>query len=168
MLKVCVPAASAALEGIVALLSVEVMPTVSVTELTRFQLASTALTVTLKAVPAVCAIGVPVLPLIVPGAAVSPGTSSCSLANPAALTVIDGLVFALLVPSLLSLAVAVALPAVLRVTLKVFVPATRAALTGKAAFESEDVMAAVSLTVLTRFQLASTAFTVTLNAVPAV
>ena len=119
MLKVCVPAASAALEGIVALLSVEVMPTVSVTELTRFQLASTALTVTLKAVPAVCAIGVPVLPLIVPGAAVSPGTSSCSLANPAALTVIDGLVFAVLVASVTSVAVTVALPAVFRVTLKV-------------------------------------------------
>ena len=46
------PATSAALAGSVALASVEVMPTVSV-ELTGFQLASTALTVTLKLVPAV-------------------------------------------------------------------------------------------------------------------
>ena len=53
--------------------SVEVMPTVSV-ELTGFQLASTALTVTLKLLPAVCADGVPVLPVAVPGAAVSPGS----------------------------------------------------------------------------------------------
>ena len=41
------------LAGKVALLSDEVIPTVSVSALIRFQLASTALTVTLKAVPAV-------------------------------------------------------------------------------------------------------------------
>ena len=50
--KVFVPATSAALAGSAAFASVEVMPTVSV-ELTRFQFASTALTVTLKLLPAV-------------------------------------------------------------------------------------------------------------------
>ena len=55
------------------------MPTVSVIELTRFQFASTALTVTLNAPPAVCAVGVPVLPVAVPGAAVSPGRRIWSL-----------------------------------------------------------------------------------------
>ena len=74
--KVFVPATRAALEGSVALASVEVMPAVSVIVLTRFQLASTALTVTLKALPAVWAEGVPVLPVALPGAAVSPGSSS--------------------------------------------------------------------------------------------
>src|ERR1051326_6157313 len=193
-----------------ALLSEEVMATVSLALVARFQLASTALTVRLNAVPALWAVGVPVLPLAVPGAAVSPGaricslvkaaaltvmdglvlavlvpsvisvavrvpgaavspgTSSCSLLNAPPLTVIDGLVLALLVPSLLSLAVTVALPAVLSVTLKVLLPATSAALAGKLALASEEVMAAVSVTVLTRFQLASTALTVTLKAKPAV
>ena len=69
------PATRAALEGSVALASVEVMPAVSVI-VTRFQLASTALTVTLKALPAVWAEGVPVLPVALPGAAVSPGSRS--------------------------------------------------------------------------------------------
>ena len=49
------------------------MPTVSV-EVTGFQFASTALTVTLNVAPAVCAYGVPVLPVALPGAAVSPGS----------------------------------------------------------------------------------------------
>src|SRR6266542_2843050 len=62
------------------------MPTVWVL-LTTFQLASTALTVTLKAVPAVRAVAVPVLPVAVPGAAVSPGTSTCSFRNAPAVTV---------------------------------------------------------------------------------
>ena len=52
--RVLVPATSAALAGSVAFASVEVMPTVSVEE-TGFQFASTALTVTLKLPPAVCA-----------------------------------------------------------------------------------------------------------------
>ena len=103
-----------------------------------------------------------------PGAAVSPGISSCSLANAPALIVVAGLVLAVLEPSLMSVAVKVALPAVLAVTAKVLVPATRAALAGRVAFASELVMAAVSVTVLTRFQFASTAFTVTLKLVPAV
>ena len=45
---------------------------------TTFQFASTALTVTLKEPPAVCADGVPVLPVAVPGAAVSPGAGSAA------------------------------------------------------------------------------------------
>ena len=52
----------------------------------KFQLASTALTVTVKAIPTVWALGVPVLPLVVPGAALSTGANNCSFANGAALT----------------------------------------------------------------------------------
>ena len=76
--------------------------------------------------PAVCAVGVPVLPVAVPGAAVSPGISNCSFVNAPTLTVVEGLVLAVLLPSVTSVAVTVALPAVLKVTLKVLVPATSA------------------------------------------
>src|SRR6266536_4329099 len=89
-LTVRVPADNAPLAGQVALESVEVMPTVWVLP-TRFQLASTALTVTLNAVPAARAVGVPLLPVAVPGAAVSPGTSNCNFTNAAAFTVIEGM-----------------------------------------------------------------------------
>src|SRR5215510_1463805 len=111
-LNAFVPETSAALDGKVAALSLEVMPTVSVTDETTFQLASTALAVTLKAVPAVCVLGDPVLPLPVPGAAVSPGTNSWSFTNAPVLTVIEGLVLAVLLPSLMSVAVRVRVPAV--------------------------------------------------------
>src|SRR6266566_5426827 len=80
-------AESGALAGKVAVESVEVIPTVSVTVLTRFQLVSTALTVTLNAVEAIWARGAPLFPVGVPGAAVSPGTSNCSFAKRAGLTV---------------------------------------------------------------------------------
>src|SRR4029077_6649818 len=119
---------SAALAGSVAFASLDVIPDVSVTVLTRFQTESTALTVAVKATPVVCAVGVPVLPLAVPGAAVSPGISSCTFVNAPALTVVDGLVFAVWLPSVASLAVTVALPAVFSVTLYVLVPATSALL----------------------------------------
>src|SRR5207244_3900263 len=113
------------------------------------------------------AVGVPVLPLAVPGAAVSPGVRICSFANAPPFTVVAGLVFAVFVPSVASVAVTVRLPTVARVTLNVFVPATSAALTGSVAFASLEVIAAVSVEDTT-FQFASTALTVTLNAVPAV
>src|SRR5205823_1741808 len=93
-LAVRVPADNAPLAGSVALASLEVIPTVSVAVVTVFQLASTALTVRLKGVAAVCAVGVPVLPVLVPGAAVSPGRRICNLANAPGLTVMDGLVLA--------------------------------------------------------------------------
>src|SRR5436853_6308516 len=80
----------------------------------------------------------------------------------------DGLVLAVLVLSVMSLAVTVALPAVFSVTLNVFVPELSAALDGSAALLSDDVMPTLSPTVLTTFQLASTALTVILKAVPAV
>src|SRR5437667_390496 len=80
-LKVWVPAASAALAGALALASLSPMLTVSLTLFTRFQFASTALTVTLKAVPAIRAVGVPVLPDALPGEAVSPGASNCNFVN---------------------------------------------------------------------------------------
>src|ERR1043166_6938255 len=73
-----VPATRAAFAGRVAVESVEVIFTVSVTVLTRFQLASTAVTVTAKKVPEIWLVGVPVLPEALPGAAVSPGTSNCN------------------------------------------------------------------------------------------
>src|SRR5262249_10902109 len=125
-LATLLPLTSAPLPGSVAFASLEVIETVSFV-LTTFQFASTAFTVTLKAVPAVSAVGVPVLPLAEPGAAVSPGVNSCSLAKAPAFTVTDELVFAVLVLSLISLAVTVELPAVFSVTLKVLVPLTNAA-----------------------------------------
>src|SRR5207245_8531087 len=121
-----------------------------------------------KAVPAVSAVGAPLLPLEVPGAAVSPGTSNCNFAKDAAFTVMDELVFAVLVPSVLSVAVTVRLPPDLSVTLKVFVPATMAALVGSTALLSEEVIPTLSVAFVIKFQLESTALTVTLNAVPAV
>src|SRR5205814_819260 len=85
-LKIFVPATSAALAGSVAFVSLEVMPAACVL-LTTFQSASTALTVTLNAAPAVCAVGVPVLPLALPADAVSPGIRSCSFVNAPGTTV---------------------------------------------------------------------------------
>src|SRR5438046_1679170 len=160
------PAAKAALMGNTALLSLEVIPTVSVTVLARFQLASTARTVTVNTLPAVSADAVPVFPVALPGAAVSPGTRRCNLVNVLTFTVMDGLVLAVLLPSEASLAVTVALPAVLSVTLKLFVPTTSAVSAGSPAFESDELIDAVSVTFVVTFQFASTAFTVTLNAVP--
>ena len=164
-LRLLVPVTSAALAGSAAFASLEVTATVSLV-FTTFQLASTALTVTLNAAPAVWGDGVPVLPLAVPGAAVSPGASNCNFTNAPALTVIEGLVLAVLLPSSRSAAVRVWLPAVLKVAVKLFVPPTSAALAGRLAFTSDPVIPTVSLTLLTRFQLASTALTVTLKAVP--
>ena len=66
---------------------------------------------------------------------------------------------------MVSEAVTVALPAVLTVTLKLLLPPTSAALTGNAAFVSLEVMATVSLVTI-KFQLASTALTVTVKAAP--
>src|SRR5437763_1407756 len=154
-LAVRVPADNAPLAGSVALASLEVIPAVWVL-LIRFQFASAALLVTLKAMSAVRAVGVPVLPVVVPGAAVSPGRRICNLANAPGLTVMDGLVLAVLVPSVISVAVTVQLPALLKVTAKVPVPADSAALAGWVSFGSVVVIPTVCV-VLTRFQLASTA-----------
>src|SRR5258708_21134327 len=167
-LNVCVPPLKGALPGIVAPPSVEVNPTASLTAFTTFQFASTALTVTLKAVPAARAVGVPVLPLTVPGAAVSPGTNSCSFANAPAFTVTGEPVFAVFVPSVTSVEVTVLLPAVFSVTENVLVPLDSPAFAGNVAPVSEDVILTVSAAPVTRFQFASTALTVTLNALPAV
>src|SRR6266568_5487105 len=90
-LRVVAPEINDAFAGSVALASEEVRATVSVTVLTTFQLLSTALTVTVNAMPAVWAIAVPLLPVGVPGLAVSPGNRTWSLADAAALTWIDGL-----------------------------------------------------------------------------
>src|SRR2546425_3990107 len=90
--RVCVPETRAAFIGRVAVVSLEVMPTRSVTELTRFHRASTALMVTITSVPANCALGVPVLPVALPGAAVSPSTSNCSFVNAPTFTVTLALV----------------------------------------------------------------------------
>ena len=83
------------------------------------------------------------MPLAEPGAAVSPGTNNCNFTKAPASTVIAGLVFAVLVPSEMSLAVTVRLPAELSVTLKVCVPPTSAAFAGKVALKSLDVIPAV-------------------------
>ena len=84
--NVLVPATRAALAGRVAFTSLDVMAMVFVV-LTTFQLASTPLTVKFIAAPAVCAVGVPVLPLADPGSAVSPGKIVCILVNVPGITV---------------------------------------------------------------------------------
>ena len=58
--------------------SVLVMVTGSEDPVIIFPLKSTALTVTLNALPTVCGVGVPILPVGVPGALVSPGIKTCS------------------------------------------------------------------------------------------
>ena len=85
--NVPVPATSAASAGNTACRSLEAICTVSFTLLTTFQLSSTALTVTLNAPFTYSMLGVPVLPFVVPGAAVSPGTNTCNFVNVPALTV---------------------------------------------------------------------------------
>ena len=80
------------------------------------------------------------MPVALPGAAVSPGTSNCNFASAPAFTIIEGLVLALFEPSLASVAVTVALPAVLRVTLKVWVPPVKVVLAGRDALLSEEVI----------------------------
>ena len=82
-------------------------------------------------------------------------------------TVIARLVFAVLPGSVTSLTVRVLLPTVLSVTLRVLVPAINTVLAGSVALLSEEVILTVSPMVSIRFQLASTAMTVTLNGVPA-
>src|SRR5438046_10018677 len=81
-------------------------------------------------------------------------------------TVIAGLVLVVLLVSVRSLAVKVLLPTVLRVTLSVLVPETNAVMAGRMALLSEELRLTVSEMVSLRFQLASTALTVTLNGVP--
>jgi hypothetical protein len=81
------------------------------------------------------------------------------------LTVMPGLVSAVLLPSVTSLAVTVREPGVFSVTENVFVPPTSAALEGSVAAESEEVIPTVSVEE-TWFQLASTALTVTVKAEP--
>ena len=108
------------------------------------------------------------MPAEVPGAAASPGTSNCSLAKLPALTVIEELAPEALVASLRSMAVAVRAPAVLQIKLKLPVPPDKDALAGRVALASDETIPTVSVTFAIGFQLASTAFTVTLNAAPAV
>ena len=86
-LRVAVPEVNALFGASVAIGSLEERRTESAIELTRFQFASTAFTVVLNATPAVRAAGVPVFPLAVPGAAVSPGTRSWSFVKAPAFTV---------------------------------------------------------------------------------
>src|SRR5258706_4411709 len=128
--KSSVPAISAALAGRSAAGSLDVMLIKSAGVLTGFQLGSTALTVTLKAPSTFAVLGVPVLPVNVPGAALSPGTSNCSFAYAAAITLTGPLTTDDRPPAA-SVAVIVRAPALLKVKLdKVRVPATRVRLTG--------------------------------------
>src|SRR5207302_1465681 len=169
----------------IALASLAVRPTVSVALEIKFQLASTALTVTVKGTAAFWAAGVPVFPVALPGEADSPGTNNCNRAKVPTLTVSTGLVLAatpawvvseavsVAVPAVLdgsdtSDAVRVAVPAVISVTLGVTEPPTRAASEGRMALVSDELRSTVSVTLHTRFQKASTALTVALKAAPAV
>src|SRR5215471_2031154 len=75
-LSVALPFASCAGDGSVALASDDNTWTECVIEVTRVQVSSHAFTVIVNGTPTVCARAVPVLPEGVPGAAVSPGTST--------------------------------------------------------------------------------------------
>ena len=77
-IMVTVPFASAVFDGRNAEPSVLVNDKVSPHEVAMCQVASQALTVRLKGAPAVCGSGVPILPVAVPGALVSPGNNTCS------------------------------------------------------------------------------------------
>ena len=91
-----------------------------VVALTLFQLASTALTVTLNGTPAFCAVGVAaVLPVAVPAAATSPGIRICNLATEPTAGVMEADAPVMGVPSV---SVSVVAAARFSVTLKVAVP----------------------------------------------
>src|SRR6267378_4007230 len=76
--SVTVPPESEASAGRVAAPSLLVRWIASLADVAKFQLASTAFTVTENGAPANWGSGVPVLPVAVPGAAVSPGINICS------------------------------------------------------------------------------------------
>ena len=76
--KVMVPFTSAASEGSAAAVSVLVRCTVSVTDGMMCQVLSQALTVTSNGTPETCSSGVPILPVVVFGALVSPGSRTCN------------------------------------------------------------------------------------------
>ena len=86
-----------------------------------------------------------------PGAALSPGASTCNFANAPTATPIAGLVLLPIAGRVTSAAVTVALPAVLKMIAKVLLPLTSPAFAGKAAFGSVEVIATVSF-VFTTFQ----------------
>ena len=75
-LTVTSPANSEVGEGSDAPVSDDVRSTILVTVTSVFQVASHARTVTVNGIPTVCATGIPVLPVGVPGAADSPGNST--------------------------------------------------------------------------------------------
>ena len=77
-LKFLDPLLSGALVNGPAFASEQVRLTVSVALETKLQKVSTALTVAVKDVPALWAVGLPLLPVAVSGAVASPGTNSCS------------------------------------------------------------------------------------------
>src|SRR5436190_1160774 len=126
------------------------------------------LTLALNGEPAIWPNGVPLLPVMVPGAEVSPGTSSCNWLKAPAVTVIAELVPAVLLASVTSVAVTVRLPAALHATERTTDPEVRAALGGKMALLSEEDRPTVCVALSIRFQFASTALMVTLNGVPAI
>src|SRR5439155_361378 len=131
--------------AITALPSELVMVTLVVAVLTTFQLASTAL-ITMPlgiGVPEYWSDGVPILPVAVPGAVVYPGTKIWNFTKAPVLTEMAGLVLAVLVPSVMSEAVTVRLPAVFMVTLKVPVPEASGALPGRMALVSDEVIPTV-------------------------
>ena len=121
------------------------------------------------AVPAATSPGVPLRPEDVPGAAVSPGSSTWSWTAAPAFTASAELAPVREPPE----AVTVCPPApidlaVRKVTEAAPDPATRAALAGSTALASVEVTATVGVALVTRFHQASTATTVTGTGAPAV
>ena len=164
-----VPATSAASGGSDAVRSLEVMCTVAVPAMETFHQASTALTVAATGLPAVDAVGVPVLPVAVPGAATSPASRTCSwVAVPAPTITFE------LVPAATDgdpdtqVAVTDDDPPVRRVTANVPVPPTSAPFAARTALASDEVTATVGVAEVTRFQFTSTTRAVALTEAPAV
>src|SRR5437867_928300 len=142
------------------------MPTVSAMVLMKFQLSSTALTVTVKPLKEAAGDGCPTLPVGVPAAAISPGNNNWSLLKGPILTLTLALVLAASALAA-SVAVIVRVPAVLKVKLeRMRAPETRFKLpavaplsSATAALPSELVMMTFGVALLTTFQFASTART---------
>ena len=167
--KVPVPDESAAAAGSMAVTDVDVIATSGVADDTTFQWSSTAFTLIEIESPAVAAVGVPVFPDTVPGAAVSPGISTCSFVALAGFTVTPALVpgDTLGVPET-RVAVKVGLSFAFTVAVNVPTPDTSAASLGSTADDDDDVMPTVGFADVTRFQLSSTALTVIDTMLPAV
>src|SRR5256885_17242453 len=102
----------------------------------------------LKGPPAPSVFRYPVLFVCVPGAAVSPGANSCNFTNGPALTAIDGLVLAVLAPSVRSEAGKGCEPGGLHVARQICVAGTKGGVAGQAAVAARGGKTTLSVAVM--------------------